>query len=300
MHVVTSVKYEIKAPEKRMNFWSHDTRNIKDSRGLKDLSASMTLYKFYVNDDNQFVNVKGEVMTDVQGNPFVYTEGQPIPVAEMMAFEVKTKDIAAQVGPAADLSTPFDIWESERKAQFGADYKSWDDAYDEAADQEVKTTHANKYPIKLYFDPTAVDDADFRISDTPVEVGELKIYIGVKGDFNLNNKVDLRDVQGALKYYTWQSVSHLDPEDLVGVLSSDPELDGEDGLIFYLINVVYRDGKTADSPVSETQKITLADQRALLKYYTYRYVSKLDPEDYSWEKIVGYDKLDAFYGDSYQ
>ena len=296
---MTAVKYDIKPVEEKLNFWSHDTRNIADSRNLKEMSASLTLYKYYVNDDNQFVNAKGDVLTDGQGQPFVYVEGQDITVPEMFAFDVKTKDIAAQIAPAEELSTPAKIWESERKAQYGDAYVAWDQDVEQASLQDYDTEHANKYSVKLYFDPTKVDDPDFQIGTAPIEVGELKVYIGVKGDFNLNNKVDLRDVHGALKYYTWQSVSHLEPEELVGVLSSDPELDGEDGLIFYLINVVYRDGKTADSPVSATQKINLLDQRALLKYYTYRYVSKLEPDEYSWEEIVGYDNLDSFYGDSY-
>ena len=289
MTIVTSVKYKIEIPDTKLNFCSNDSSSIMNCRGLKDLTASLTLYKFYVNKSNQFVDANGAVLSDSEGNPLLYTEGQPIAADETAAFDVQESDIAGQIAPEEQFSTAAKIWESERKAQFGDDYQSWDTNFDAAAKQDISTNHANKYNVKLYFDPSKSENPACRISEEPVEIGEIRVFIGVKGDFNLNNKVDLRDLQGTLKYYTWSTVSRLEPEELVGALSADPELDGEDGLIYYLLNVVYRDGKTADSPVSETQKIALADQRALLKYYTYRYVSKLDPQDYSWEKIVGYD-----------
>ncbi|MCR4759670.1 MAG: hypothetical protein K5705_05290 [Oscillospiraceae bacterium] len=289
MTIVTSVKYKIEIPDTKLNFCSNDSSSIMNCRGLKDLTASLTLYKFYVNESNQFVDANGAVLSDSEGNPLLYTEGQPIAADETAAFDVQESDIAGQIAPEEQFSTAAKIWESERKAQFGDDYQSWDTNFDAAAKQDISTNHANKYNVKLYFDPSKSENPACRISEEPVEIGEIRVFIGVKGDFNLNNKVDLRDLQGTLKYYTWSTVSRLEPEELVGALSADPELDGEDGLIYYLLNVVYRDGKTADSPVSETQKIALADQRALLKYYTYRYVSKLDPQDYSWEKIVGYD-----------
>ncbi|MBR3417805.1 MAG: hypothetical protein IKG82_03855, partial [Oscillospiraceae bacterium] len=142
--------------------------------------------------------------------------------------------------------------------------------------------------------PNEQSDPDGLIGDEPIYLGDFNIYIGVKGDYNLDNVVSVDDVQNALIFYTDYYVAKKKNVHL----NDDPELDGEDGLIFYLINVRYRDGDTKDAPLSNPQQVSVDDVQCMLKYYTEKYVALKSATD--WEWAVGYDLLDSFYGDDYE
>ena len=263
-----------------MNYWSHDTRSFKESRGLANLTASLTVYKYYITEDGYFCNEKG---IELVHQKYDAATGE-IP-SGVKPFETKTLDATAYTHPKETEDGPKKVWENEIKAQFGENY---------TAEQELKATHANKYPVKAYYFPSEQTDPDFNINNgEPVEFGEFKIYIGVKGDVNLDNVVSAEDPQLVLVYYTEKVVSMktdvlINPEKKV-----DPEFEGEDGLCFYLGDVAYKDkeGKMVDPAVLDVE-----DAQYILIYYTEKYVTGKDDITWASEDVVGYDLLDSFYG----
>ena len=246
-------------PPTRVNYWSHDDRTFKESGGLKELKATLAVTKITV---------------DEQGNE--------------LAREEKTLDITAYTNPEESLNSPKKIWDAETAASLGK--TEW--TYEE----ELTAKHANKYPMSLYYTYDSSLDPDFDINNgAPYEFGSIKIFIGVKGDFNLDNEVDITDAQSALEYYTMR-LAHKP-----GFLSDDPELapvdNPESGLIFFLVNVDYREGRSGTDPLTTPQMLDINDAQDILAFYTYRLAKQYDR---GWEYIVGYDYLDYFYGDQIQ
>ena len=121
-----------------------------------------------------------------------------------------------------------------------------------------------------------------------MKLGDHTIFIGVKGDYNLDDKVSVDDAQSTLKFYTNYYVAG----NTNFKLNEDQELDGVDGLVFYLINVRFRKGSSRDDPLDNPQTVGADDAQCILKYYTQKDVAGLDT---SWEKVVGYDLIDEFY-----
>ena len=272
-----SVAFE---PPTRINYWSHDKRSFEESGGLKDLAAKLTIYKFYVNDKNEVCDADGNVLRGPNG---IYTFGENGNATAAQAFQVKEIDITNETHPLITEDSPYKVWTNEIKAQFGENY---------TPQEELRAKHANKYPMKAYYHPNEQSDPDGLIGDgEPVYLGDFKIYIGVKGDYDLDNVVNVRDAQNTLIYYTEHYVSGKEWK-----LNDDPELDGEDGLIFYLINVNYRNGDKPTDPLDDPQKVSAKDAQSILIYYTEHFAGN----EMEWEDIVGYDLLDSFYGDNYQ
>ena len=295
---MTSYEIVYKAPT-RVNYWSHDHRSFTTSGGLSDMKVYMNVYTFVLNGENQFLDVNGNVL------PYTYTEGAALP--KDAAFTVIQKDIteACYVPDAKD--SPLEVWENESKAQFGDEYVSLEEVigenvsketYKKREQQEMNCEHKNKYTVPVYYYPNAQDDPQFMLDGQPVYVGDYNIYIAVKGDYNLDNRVDSKDAMETLKYYADTRLGYTH------TLSNDPELDGEDGLIFYLINVMYRQTPTDGSkrsdkdPLEDPPKVTATDSQCILMYYGDRVVAGY--YETTWESVVGYDLLDSFYGDNYQ
>jgi hypothetical protein len=251
--IVTSYSISF-APPTRVNYWSHDTRSFKESGGLKDMVATLTVYKYYV---------------DANG------------VQDAEPFQVKSMEITAYTNPAEAENSPKKVWDNETSASLGK--TDWTEK------EALDATHTNKYTLKAYYTYSAdINDPDFDVNNgEPLELGDFKIYIGVKGDYNLDNQVKADDAQNTLNYYTKKLVG-LTPH-----LNDDPELDGEDGLVFFLINVTYRDGFSPEDPMENPPKIQAHDAQLILQYY----VEHMIQIDHSWDYIVGYDFLDYFYGD---
>ena len=268
LKVVTS--YDVKfTPPTRRNYWSHDTRTLKDCGGLTGMRAEMTIYKYYVNDRNEFTDVKGNTMNDAQGNPLKYVEGAEIPLSKAQACDTRTKDITDLTDLQDPTVTPEKIWNGT-----GAE---------KLAD--------HKYRISLFYHAEKQTDEDFKISDSAVKLGDHTIYIGVKGDYNLDDQVSVDDAQNVLRFYTNYYVA----DNKSYKLSDDPELDGENGLIFYLVNVRFRNGSQPTDPMDDPQTVSVDDAQCILRYYTEKDVA--GKEGVTWETVVGYDLLDSFYQD---
>ena len=265
LKVVTSYDLSF-TPPTRKNYWSHDTRTIKDCGGLEGMHAEMTVYKAYINDKNEFTKVSGETMVDANNQPVIYTEGADV---KAMSFEKRTKDITELVGLSDPSVTAEQIWNG-------------------STDFAVKVEN-HKYRISLYYDAAKQTDEDFKVSDSKIKVGEHTIFIGVKGDFNLDDKVSVDDAQNTLIFYTNYYVAGNKNTKL----SDNPEFDGLNGLVFYLINVKFLDGDSANDPMENPQKISSDDAQCILKYYTEKDVA--GKRNMTWETIVGYDLLDSFY-----
>ena len=327
LKVVTSYSTSFQAPT-RVNYWSHDPRPFRESGGLSDLKASITLYKFYVNNDGTVVTADGTPITDANGAPLVYTEGTALPASA--AFETKVKDVTAITKPEEQNDSPLEIWENESKAQFGDAYVPLeavygpdvtDETFDARAAQEKAVKHTNKHQVPCYYYPTEQDDADFMFDGEPIYFGEFKIFIGVKGDFNLDNIVDAKDATSALIYFGETAQAQR-----ACTLNADPELDydaatynerlaaGDDeftamlraqakALIFYLTNVMYRtptpgQPRTANDPLEDPAELLATDAQCILMFFGERVTA--ERYETTWEDIVGYDLLDSFFGDDYQ
>jgi hypothetical protein len=245
-----------------MNYWSHDTRTFKQIGGIQ--GVTMTVYKYMINELGQYIDANGNV------------SAEPVLIAAPKSLDV-TKYVAVE---GIDSKTPKGVWDDEIRAQLGKD--SW-------TEQEAQTcTHANKYELPgVYKYNAEINDPDF---DFDYEF-KFKIYIGVKGDYDLDNHVTAEDAQSALMYYVNKLANKPIP------LNADPELDGEDGLIFFLINVKYRNGDNSSAPLENPQRITADDAQLILMYYVH-HLANLN--DHDWNYLVGYDCLDYFYGDVIQ
>jgi len=251
--VVTSYTITFDPPT-RVNYWSHDDRTFKESGGLNGMNATLTVYKYYVDADG---------------------------VQQATPFETKELNITAFTNPEENENSPLKIWNNETTASLGKD--DW--TFEESLDAE----HSNKYNLKAYYTYSDdINDPDFDVNGgLPLELGQFNIYIGVKGDYNLDNHVDASDAQSTLQYY----VNNL--AQIPTSLNEDPELDGEDGLVFFLINVHYRQGRTSADALEDPRTVQADDAQMILQYY----VDNLAELGHTWTDIVGYDYLDYFYGD---
>ncbi|MBR4201793.1 MAG: hypothetical protein IKQ91_11110, partial [Oscillospiraceae bacterium] len=293
LKVVTDIAIDYTAPT-RVNYWSHDDRTFKESGGLNDMKAIMTLKKYYINADNQFVDAEGNVISETK-----YDAASGVIPAGVKAFSEEQMDvtqychpISTQIGDLAPENTPAQVWENQLKAEYGDAYISPEAATtkelrDARLTQEAEAkTLKNKHTLDIYYFSDENPNVDFRIGD-PYRLGDYNIFIGVKGDTSLDNKIGLDDVQIALKYYT-QVMGQL--EDVYMV--NDDEYGHVDELRFFLGNVKYA-GDTGTEPETpgKPKNLGLDDVQMLLKFYTYR----MGQHEPTWQDVVGYDRLDTFY-----
>ena len=183
------------------------------------------------------------------------------------AIETKTLDATAYTHPKDEQSGPKQVWDNETG------------------------THAHSYPIKAYYFPTEQDDPDFMLGGEPIEVGEFQIYIGVKGDVNLDDVADVADAQLVLNYYTAKVVAHKDVDKINPSRNDLDEFEGVDRLCYFLGDVAYKD---ENGNIADPTSLDVIDAQLILNYYTKKDVAH---KDTSWEEVVGYDLLDSFYGD---
>jgi len=274
--VVTSIETKFEKPT-RVNYWSHDPRSFKESGGLRGLNFTITLYKYYLNEDNLFVNEEG---LPISGTPYDEADGIP---QNVKPIAVKTLDATAYTHPQEIEDGPMKVWNNEIKAQFGENYT---DA------QELKAKHANKYQVKAYYFPNEQTDPDFNLNNgEPMYLGDWNIYIGVKGDVNLDNIADVQDAQLVLNYYTAKVVAHKDIDKINVNNPVDEEFEGVDRLCYYLGDVKY---KKNDGTMADPTSLDVEDAQMILVYYTAKYVAH--KTETTWESVVGYDLLDSFYG----
>ncbi|MCQ2417415.1 MAG: hypothetical protein MJ071_06350, partial [Oscillospiraceae bacterium] len=262
--IVTSINF---TPPKRINYWSHDTRTFEQAGGLVGMKAELTVKKTFYDADGKIVDTKNGTL-DI--TPYLTIE-------------------FACDGANYGVASPSDIWKDEfnaRKDQLEADSQT--------------NIHDNVYPLNIYYDSTLAQDevSDLFLFDDKVLMGIHEIFIAVKGDYTLNNTVDSLDAQDTLTYYLDKTV--LQKEGIVFTTSSDGNvlisgnkvlvekykdvLDGEDGLIFYLVNVEYEEDPLA---------ITATDAQHILRYYLENTVMM---KDTTWTDVVGYDiNMDSGY-----
>ena len=292
LKVVTDVVLDYKEPT-RVNYWSHDDRTFAESKGLADMKVMMTLKKYYVNADNQFVDADGNVISDTAYDAATgkIPEGVAAFSTEEMDVTQYCHPISTQIGDLAPENSPLQVWQNQLKAEYGDDYISAEDATTKElrdarlAQEENAKTLKNKHTLAMYYFSDENPNVDFRIADSsPYYLGDYNIYIGVKGDTSLDNKVSLVDAQIALTYYT-QTMGQLANPYMV----NDDEYGHKDELRFFLGNVLYAgvDGTKPEDPT----KLSLNDAQAILLFYT-RKMGQTEP---TWEQVVGYDRLDTFY-----
>ncbi len=113
---------------------------------------------------------------------------------------------------------------------------------------------------------TTADDADLTITDEPI------VYIGVKGDADLDGTVGLNDATLTLTYYAYGV--GLQPE--LKVFNEDADLNT---LAYFLADVDTESKAGADS---DDGKIDLADATYILTYYAY--IVGLD--EHSWTAVL--------------
>ena len=266
--IVTSYKVDWVEPD-RICYWSHDDRSFKDANGLTGMQTILTVYKYYVNASNQFVDENGRVLTPVLYDPNADT----LPVTEAMAFETKTMDVTEFTHTDEAEQSAADLWINEIKAQFG-------DAYTPA--DEENANHANKYDLKFYLNNSEITDPDFQVADGKLEVGTHTIFIGVKGDTDLDNHVTAYDSMLTLKYFNLRYVSEWD--DLT-FYDLNPDLGKEfDELRFFVSDVCCQE---EDLEENGDTRLSALDSSKILAYFNQKYVAEID--ETTWESVVGYD-----------
>lgn len=125
--------------------------------------------------------------------------------------------------------------------------------------------------LKFTFNTSAVEKiaatADLTIADEECPT----VYIGVKGDTNLNGVVDIPDATMVLSYYANTAAS------LPASLNADAELEV---LAYFLADVNTESTAGADTDLA---KMEIADATNILKYYS-QDAASLNP---SWDEILG-------------
>ncbi len=239
--VVNTYKVEFKEPT-RIYYWSHDARTFAESGGLDGMVAYLYLYQYYVA-DGYFVDGSGNRILDANGNAMPYTEAETVWPDSAYAFNAVALDVTNKTRPAEDADSPIEVY--------------------------VSGTH--QYQIAFYCDQTG---HEIIIGDgSPLYMGDANIFIGLKGDINMDEKVDTKDAKHCLVYYNKTTVMKLEH-----TFFDDPYLNG---LAFFLGDVYSRNYYDTHTAI------------ALLKYYNYRNV--MGYTYITWTDICGYDFLDGFY-----
>ncbi|MGN0584559.1 MAG: hypothetical protein ACI4JD_03800 [Ruminococcus sp.] len=123
--------------------------------------------------------------------------------------------------------------------------------------------------LGLKFTPSATmnvaENADLTVTDLPM------VYIGVKGDANLDGEVKIADAQLVLTYYANAAVNNSPS------INDDADLAV---LAYFLADVDTESKAGADT---EDAKLTIADAKAILTYYAMNSVM-LNPV---WDEIIG-------------
>ena len=140
----------------------------------------------------------------------------------------------------------------------------------------------NKFQLAFNLDPSKSSNAEVKALGTdPIHVFDHKIFIGVKGDANLDNFVDPKDATLIQKYYNAVTINEESY-----TLNDDPELDG---LAFFLADVHLGQPGKWDNPTTLDPK----DATSIQKHYNF---IDLNDEPWNWATpdIVGYDFPDNF------
>jgi len=241
--IVNTYKVEFEEPT-RVYYWSHDTRTFQQSGGLDGMSAYLYLYQYYVA-DGYFVDAEGNQILDANGNAMPYSETDTVYPDAAYAFNTVALDVTSSTKPAEDADSPVEVY--------------------------VKGQHI--YPIALYCDQTG---NEIIIGDgSPLFMGEIQIFIGLKGDINLDEAVDTLDAIEALTFYNKVSV--------MGESYSFHEDEFLHNLAFYLGDVYYTQTPEGMDTVTAS---------AILEYYNEKYVMGLD---ITWADVCGFDFPDSFF-----
>lgn len=271
MHVVTSYATSFTAPT-RVYYWSHDTRTLRASGGLADMQATLYVYKFYVNDNDQICDAEGKVLGAYEDAASLKAD---------YAYQVKSMDVTAATNPDAAIDTPAEIYATREHTP------------------GVYNPEVHKYMVPVYYDQSGTTDQDFIVGDgDPLYFGEFQIFIGLKGDTNLNEKVEADDAVLTLRFYVRITVLG----DQYFELNADPDLQE---LAFYVSDVTKPYGMDDNDPNLKTDDLFTAvhkyyanlvadDAVAILRYYVRESVMGESGGSELWIRIAGYDFPDEF------
>ena len=252
--VMTEYSIEFVEPGRKY-YWSHDLRTFAEANGLLEMSTKITITKYCVNAAGQFVLADGTAAAD--------KAAATISVKEVdVTAQTKLLDTAPQ--------TPAALWEAEA------------------------APHAHKYDLEFYLYPAESDDEDVKgiNGGEALAVGKHQIFMGVKGDANLDDVVDTKDATAVDLYYNYKDVIELDEV----YLYTDPELEG---LAFFLADVNLHEGSYPDKFNWENPPhLDLRDSNGIKWYYNLKETEVILIDDVTWgmEEIpIGYDFPDVFY-----
>ena len=164
----------------------------------------------------------------------------------------------------ADLLTVYSIDAAGKKTdvtdKVTFDYKSPADLYNAEKKAYVKSTLKPKYEDK-YIDNTSVT-----------------VYVGVKGDTNLNAKNDINDAESTLMYYSmiYAGAKNVKFYDIVS--TTVPHNDEVEGLMYFLSDI---DTEGKGGKNDATHEITNNDALWNLYFYSYQMAGGEKP----WKEI---------------
>ena len=249
--VMTSYSIDWTEPGRKY-YWSHDKRTYAEANGLLEMEAKVTLFKYYAAADGSFVTADGTASAEM-----------------VLAEEAKTLDVTANTRTLDAVNTPEKVWAARSDA------------------------HQHKFELEFYFYTSEVTDPDFQglNGGEPLLIGTHTIYMGVKGDTNLDDHVDAKDSNIILWYYNLVDIVDA-PES--AFLNDDPELEG---LCFFLSDVHMHNGSYPDNYTWIIPgHLDSKDCNSILMYYNLMDIVEFDDTTWDMKEVaIGYDFPDLFY-----
>ena len=248
--VVAKSNYSISFKEPgRVYYWSHD------ERAFNQIPDGLNGMQVMMTVEKWFEDAQGNIV-DENGNAAEKT--------------VKTLDITEMC--STDIASPKDVYATVEHTV------------------GVYEPDNHKFVVPVSYDSSKATDKDFVIGEgETVKVGDFKIFIGLKGDITLDEKVSEYDATTVLKFYA--SISLLTHE--YYELNADEDLQK---LAFYLGDVAQPMGMDENSADYDGEalyeyyyNLTEFDATAILRYYAYVDVMGEEPGHDSWVYAAGFD-----------
>jgi hypothetical protein len=172
VEVATATSYSIDWTEPgRKYYWSHDTRTFEEANGLLEMSAKVTLFKYYVDANGSFVDADGNASAEM-----------------VLAEAAKELDVTANTRTLEATNTAEKVWNArtdEHQHKYDLEFYFYTS---EVEDPDFKNLNGGE----------------------PLLMGTHTIMIGVKGDATLDDKVDTKDANLIQVYFNEKVILDLD------------------------------------------------------------------------------------------
>lgn len=120
-----------------------------------------------------------------------------------------------------------------------------------------------------------------------LENASVKVFVGVKGDTNLDGTCDITDAELTLRYYSevYAGAENASFCELIGISSNQEEIEK----LCYFLSDIDTEGKNAKNDASH--EIDIQDAMWILSYYSYSMAGGAKP----WNEICPVLTADSFF-----